>query len=445
MSLHSINPMNETVAEHSCPQHVWNYLRERLCGDSVVEVLSTTPAKSAQQIVLILRLQFHEGVIACHHPEPWRSALIRGNNHLVIRIWKAASRWWNLNHIEENQVQNELLAIARHEIWGYREASKVFNSNSQSSIRIPRVLHFEDVIQDGEIPWAIMEYVGPNSTLFQEGNGDMDDVWETSMIKIRMEYGFLEPHPRWGRVPVRDALEYATQILHSVIVPMHKYYQRNSASTITGKTLTAYDYDSMLQLCKMKYQTILANASCQNEWNELHSAIKRLQQIHESLECRWIAGTVPRPMGLVLVHMDLQPQNILFRKTQQNSEHRSTVVSVLDWEETAWADPRFELVLLCRKVCADREQANHIWNMYQKSMGDSVGIGNIQPWLELETVHSLTALLLQATANGGRSPWEAQKDLFGKIEREFQRFKQHHASLELAIASSVDHFPLHSM
>jgi aminoglycoside phosphotransferase (APT) family kinase protein len=182
----------------------------------------------------------------------------------------------------------------------------------------------------------------------------------------------------------------------------------------------------MLQLCKMKYRTILANAPCQeNESNELHLAIKRLQHIYETMTCRVNDGKVPCQMSPVLVHMDLQPQNILLRKTQQNCENRSIVVSVLDWEESAWADPRFELILLCRKVCANREQANHVWNLYQKTMGDSVAIGNIQPWLELETLHSLTALLLQATAKGGRSPWEARNDLLDKIEREFQRFKQH--------------------
>ena len=50
-------------------------------------------------------------------------------------------------------------------------------------------------------------------------------------------------------------------------------------------------------------------------------------------------------------------------------------------------------------------------------------VGPIEPWLRLETVHSLCTLLLQAMdfLGGGRSPWETKPDLWGKIDRERQR------------------------
>jgi thiamine kinase-like enzyme len=134
----------------------------------------------------------------------------------------------------------------------------------------------------------------------------------------------------------------------------------------------------------------------------------------------------------VLCHMDCQPQNLLFVKCATTSLSptaspkpddpvlRVEVSSVLDWEEAAYADPRFELLLLCRKVCANRSQADRVWETYRRELPQP-HLGPIDPWLRLETVHSLTTLLLQAMKVGGRSPWESQPDLWGKIQREFQR------------------------
>ena len=107
------------------------------------------------------------------------------------------------------------------------------------------------------------------------------------------------------------------------------------------------------------------------------------------------------------------------------------ISSVLDWEEAAYADPRFELLMLCRKVCANREQAEVVWNTYEQeyNSGDNnktLKLGPLQPWLELETVHSISTLLMQSMdlLGGGRSPWESKPDLWGKIEREIQRLEQ---------------------
>jgi hypothetical protein len=94
----------------------------------------------------------------------------------------------------------------------------------------------------------------------------------------------------------------------------------------------------------------------------------------------------------------------------------------LDWEEAAFADPRFELLLLCRKVCANRSQADEVWKVYREELPQP-NLGSVEPWLKLETVHSLTTLLLQSMdlLGGGRNPWETKPDLWGKIQREFYR------------------------
>ena len=155
---------------------------------------------------------------------------------------------------------------------------------------------------------------------------------------------------------------------------------------------------------------------------------------------------------------------MLFRSPLDHSHHTEPAVfSVLDWEDAAWADPRFDLILLCRKVCANRDQANILWSNYARSLttmskdnGGDGGSGNdssstdegcsntssirskpdgstkkssqlklgpIEPWLRLETIHSITAMLMQSMdfLKGGRSPWESKHDLWGKLQREFSR------------------------
>jgi thiamine kinase-like enzyme len=118
--------------------------------------------------------------------------------------------------------------------------------------------------------------------------------------------------------------------------------------------------------------------------------------------------------------MDCQPQNLLFARPKE--KRQPLIVSVLDWEEAAFADPRFELLLICRKVCANRSQADQVWKTYQEELPQPC-LGSIEPWLKLESVHSLTTLLLQSMdlLGGGRSPWETKPDLWGKIQREFCR------------------------
>jgi thiamine kinase-like enzyme len=390
--------------------------------------------------------------------------------------------------------------------------------SSSSSLVIPQVLYVDmencnnsddDVVD----PWAIFEYVGPHNPRFfftsrssnidnNNGSNDndntgninyniYDDYWTRNMILVRDEFGFSEPHPRWGRVPVDQCLAYATTVLTQLIIPLHDSFQRlyNEATTCTrgnGSPSTrnnhgiienkrrtefleslqdlsgwtsdndesshekrGYTYETMIELYQSAWQemssTMDSNSNIDptnshDNMNNSNVEDRRLRQTIQLLgQC---IGQLQREsetiqlLPPVLVHMDCQPQNLLFarrcrgdgQQQQQQSSSSLHVSSVLDWEEAAFADPRFELLLLGRKVCANQAQADHIWNLYETQRSNNhdnnnIQLGPIDPWLCLETVHSLTTLLLQAMdlAGGGRSPWESKPDLWGKIEREFAR------------------------
>jgi hypothetical protein len=85
-------------------------------------------------------------------------------------------------------------------------------------------------------PWAIMEYVGAQSTLFDDDSGrqeqEWDDSWTTGMTKVRDEFGFSEPHPRWGRVPVDQCLDYALAVLRQVTLSLHRYCNEHSTEEL---------------------------------------------------------------------------------------------------------------------------------------------------------------------------------------------------------------------
>ena len=403
-----------TMAACDCPSHIVAYLNSRLGNKCVAHIEA---AKSAQHRVLIVSLS--NNVYPVDDPD-WKQALERGNNKLVVRIWKGASRWWNLHQNHPSGTER----LARSEVVGYRVAG--FALKASATVRIPTVLYFsmEDERHSGESPWAITEYVGSSSSLFQETK--LDSSWMDGMVKVRHEFGFDEPHPRWGRVPEPQALEYALLVLRSVIIPMHRsLIDVNVVETLRGiNGLSGWQtggiyYMTMASLyedaCKSLRQalTLQPDSKLSNAVDILHEAIQQL--IQES-----IGRVINIPP--VVVHIDLQPQNLLFA---QNSKQQCTVASVLDWEEAACADPRFELLLLCRKVCANRAQADIVWETYQQAC-PYYNLGSIEPWLKLETVHSLTTLMLQSMnlLGGGRSPWETKPDLWGKIEREFARLNK---------------------
>lgn len=176
------------------PKDILNFLTGIL-GDDALTDLKVKECKSAQQQVWIL-----EGIHRRRNslPEEWMEALKMGNNHLVVRQWKASSCWWNLNSNQPGQkegqnVANEVDTLAASEVSGYRIARKAL-----PLIHIPSVLHYSldsDLAQRDDRPWAILAYVGPDSAVFDQ-NCHEDHSWMDSMVKTRFEFGFEEPHPR---------------------------------------------------------------------------------------------------------------------------------------------------------------------------------------------------------------------------------------------------------
>ena len=418
--------MNPT-REEPLPPHILDYIRAHMI-DSPECKISTKSAKSAQQRVWIL------------------TAMLPDNNNLrlVVRLWKSARRWWNLNQCDDESSETSTLqAAALSEVTAYRLARNALAD--QDVLCIPRVLHFCNgensdnvVAKRSQYPWAVLEYVGAQQRAME------DTTWADGMIPVRLEFGFDEPHPRWGRLPVDQCLIYAQIVLETVIVPLHKKHRVEPASRFVGlempqrirtqnsnknhvvgvpSAIRGFRYMDMIQIYQEKYKVALQR----NHKNDdrLQQALSLLEKAIVQLEQEAAAFGLDKSdddnnvLPCVLCHMDFQPQNLLFAQKDDSTVR----LSVLDWEEAAYADPRFELLLLCRKVVANRTQADQLWESYQNGM--SCQLGPIDPWLRLETVHSITTLLLQACVGGGRSPWEAKPDLWGKIDREFQRLAAH--------------------
>lgn len=435
----------------SVPSHVIDFLRD-LLGSQAWSKVEIMEAKSAQQQVWILSHLQTTSAGQESLTQEWQEALTLGSNHLVIRQWKASSCWWNLNRNQQNNSHRSavesLELLAKSEVAGYRIARQALFTK----IHIPAVLHFSHdnrlpKKKDSETnPWAIFSYVGPNCTLFHE-TWMHDETWMDGMVKSRFEFGFEEPHPRWGRVPEHQCLGYALSVLHQVVIPLHQYMRdhrpwiapftdslRSSPSVATTTNdweEEGITYKSMVDV----YQKELECKPASSNNPQLKEAVHTLGKAIQWLKQQDLYLQKPTEL-FVLCHMDCQPQNLIFATTTtpamptRNKEPNTMihamslpqVSSVLDWEEAAMADARFELLMLCRKVCANRDQAEQLWGAYKVGLPQAQ-LGSLAPWLALETVHSLTSLLLQSMdlLGGGRNPWESEPDLWGKIEREMCR------------------------
>ncbi|KAL3788545.1 hypothetical protein ACHAW5_009391 [Stephanodiscus triporus] len=279
----------------------------------------------------------------------------------------------------------------------------------------------------------------------------------STMVKIRHEFGFDEPHPRHGRVRADECLDYAMMILRDVIMPVQGYffslwpdstYDKQMIGNLlsigcfnskqANQMVTPFQYQDMIVVYRHALNRLSkANTGPEEERKNDGRIIFLLRMLDEcinALSCEWEkTGGRPPPLPPVLCHMDLQPQNLAF---ERDHDRNCFVASVMDWEEACFADPRFELLLICRKVLANREQAETMWQSYsvfvqqcnsllslKTEMNIHWTIGGIEPWLKLETVHSLCTLSMQAMdlIGVGRSPWETKLNLWGKIARERQR------------------------
>lgn len=347
-------------------------------------------------------------------------------------------------------------------------------------------------------PWALLSYVGHNIGSGHRNHHDLNDQWVPcedfieNMVKVRHEFGFDEPHPRHGRVNTNQALEYALHVMHTIIFPLHSaffdcYFSMSESEIVAGDgnvvsstvelqhpllvhndcdlKLTDYfdcpqntnavswkkacRYSDMVNIYTaalthlkghMTYITASDDRNDETETNDkLTGLIRALDKcvVLLQLESKQLDSDDLNTLPAVLCHLDLQPQNMIFRrnKLSHNADEIPKIFSVLDWEESCYADPRFEILLLCRKVVATRSQADVLWWKYEETMTERFGdcfkdkngekknsiIGAIEPWLKLEAVHSLITLSMQGMNVGGRSPWEGSNELWMKIIRELKR------------------------
>jgi len=473
----------------------------------VVNLSSLAEKKSAQQTVYILPVSFFcQTKVAGYHRHRDRQNnfldTIRSCDYkIVLRIWRGNGKFWNLHGLtkQRRSQQHELVEFAKAEVAGYRISRYILTRidtydnlrDTACSVRdvrvngivVPEVLYFSHDTTAGKIispntpPWAIFSYVGKESVHFNNMNRINDQgTFVSQMVKVRHEFGFDEPHPRHGRVDSNRSLSYALQVLDQIIKPLHHpFYTSNNpmhASHLHGmhKILAfdaigeCYRYNHMVSLYHRISHDLLIEVQKRENQEGIYISVNPVPLINEQLirhthllynytsqlttevERRGNQELHRNPPG-VLCHCDLQPQNLMFFWTSISDVDTHTVPSiacVLDWEEAAYADPRFEIVLICRRVCCDINQARVVWDNYTRWVDHefnhydrNIIIGPLEPWLILEGLHNICIWLLQAwemtrfwsssdlgssASRTGRNPWEDRKTLEGKIEREFQRF-----------------------
>lgn len=429
------------------------------------------------------------------------AAVRRGGNRLVLREWKGSASWWNLNsnlslrggggaHRRGSDGPGcATLSMARAEVAGYRLArvctADLPPSCADGAPSIPEVVCFshdegsdvqlvdELTTLQVDLPWALMEYfdsddgtgTAAHSIVVRVDSSldiEMDQIvgeheprqtakwtrcnhYPDTMVTVRQEFGFDEPHPRHGRVPETECFNYGMMVLRDAVVPIHcQFFARrryNGNEPERGETffgeflphiaisdegaMRPFQYQDVVNICQRAFEQL--TSTVQDE--RMKSYVEMLGTCIDALKCEWDGdfNGRPPPLSAVLCHMDLQPQNLVFRRDKSDALCR--VQSITDWEEACFADPRFELLLICRKVLAGPTQAEKLWRMYSdrvEGLSKDLIVGPLDPWLRLETVHSICTLLLQASdlLGGGRNPWESKPELLLKIDRESRRLSR---------------------
>ena len=441
-------------------------------------------------------------------------ALKLSSNKLIVRRWKRGACWWNCNMNNEKLVSFArgcscvpadvtypeedcltTLKMAKAEVDGYRLSRLALKD---SHVQIAEVLYFshdercptsfnlasssnyengENGTNDFIEPWAVLSYfdhcnnydpdmpfnppseaTNSDPTLIRDLDQKPCYHYPTTMIKTRHEFGFDEPHPRHGRVPINESLDYVKLILRDVVYPLHSYFflndmdglerQLTSLSWVDptkNSTAQPFQYLDMVSIYSCVLNRVSNSTNCNFKDEKTTAMLDMLNKCVTMLQDEW-DHLSSCALPAVLCHMDLQPQNLAFLHSHNHHDtincyatHNPDlchVAAVMDWEEACYADPRFELILLCRKVLANRVQAEIIWQSYSDKIQSlrhelmtkhcrhlDWMVGPIEPWLKLECVHSLITLFIQFLDRfgGGRSPWETKTDLLCKIDRERQR------------------------
>ena len=420
---------------------------------------SVQDIKSAQQKVYtipccILDDSIDSNSVRCDSPtnqkerkEAIHRALKRGAGKLILRQWISSARFWNLNNVLD---VTEVRLLANSEVTGYRIAKQILDVNGRdNSVTenkgeiIPEVLYFSDDYENNcdannQLYWALLSFVGSGSENFGHRRYH-DDNFTRQMVKVRREFGFDEPHPRHGRVDENRSEAYAMKLLEYVVIPIHHFFYCHSHHDESSWS-RYHDNKMISRQCSISYYDMILvyeNALKAIQENvDVVSTIDRdkylsllMSVVAQCLKVLYENEKHINQLTATLVHCDLQPQNVIFWKRPCDVTDKSfipEISSVLDWEEATFADPRFELLLICRKVCANKIQAYNIWEYYKLKISEldhEIDIGPIEPWLQLEGVHSIVTLTLQGLnlLGGGRNPWETKNDLRDKIERELHR------------------------
>jgi len=413
-------------------------------------IVAVAQLKSAQQRVLLLKLKHcppQESMQTYDHElrQTFEEAIKDGDCHLVLRIWKGSARWWDLN----SKMNSSCLELAKSEVSGYELARSILDSRLHPrdpfiKMRIPKVLYFQS--SQSSSPWAVFSYVNSICNFVREHadyrNWTIADDFIMNMVKVRHEFGFLEPHPRHGRVSLKDSLQYALNLLDSIVIPIHLQFfvqDRMNDSHVktliaghhvpdrhTSKTPAPITYERMIDLYENNLRELICTSEKHND-DRIKEILHVLDTCVQSLRTETLKINHLPP---TLCHCDLQPQNAIFCREGQTLNDVPHVVSILDWEEAAIADPRFEIMLICRKVVANHEQALVVWNYYHDCLKTRFSdladaFGPLEPWLKLEGVHALLTLCMQVMdmQGGGRDPWEQMRDLLGKINRQLFRLE----------------------
>ena len=171
--------------------------------------------------------------------------------------------------------------MARAETDGYRLARHAlrhrvfvaevlyFSHDKRRDMPFPSALRFRDddgCVDEASVkPWAVLSYFDRDTPRLETTSDEnfeiapnpdftFDSMLETpnsieasselrpclhypmTMTKMRREFGFDEPHPRHGRVPVDECLEYVEMVLRDVVFPCR---DTSSSPQILGSIKTS--------------------------------------------------------------------------------------------------------------------------------------------------------------------------------------------------------------
>ncbi|GMI45001.1 hypothetical protein TrCOL_g9319 [Triparma columacea] len=362
----------------------------------------------------------------------------------VLRVYVGASSWWNLYL---DSCPSDLLPpaeISTSEHLCYTLTQKYYDQAPPSfGPRSPSMRTFQPSVLGSSSNWLSLSYV-PHTPF-------------PHMIPDRVEFGFLEPHPRHGRLEPRDCLGYCCMVLEGYFYRVCKGAWKEGG----GKgEVNPRDVVGRVEKVMKEVEGRGVGGGRAEEVKRMASELGR--DYFAGVE-EWRGGgeegandggersekTVPY-LPPVVVHCDLQPQNLCLGTAQdvggerregtwtrrEDNDTTTTTTTyfiegVVDYEEARFADPRFELMFMCRRVCCDLEQASIVWGMFSEfSKGEGWEVGGLEGWMKLECLVTLAGCVVRGSGMGeewikkeGRGEGrQDQEEEWRKYEREIERW-----------------------